>query len=183
MRARSWTWWKGGYPEMTVIAGEELWRLVFEGEPPLVTPCAPEQMQINGVELTLAEVGTWRGAGALSFDNAARVIPETEPLPFDEEGWVALAPGGYAITFRETVNIPADVCALARPRSSLLRMGATVATAWWDTGYRGRSRALLQVNNPHGVRLRLEARLIQLVFFRLPGFLARGYDGAYQGEV
>ncbi len=168
---------------MSVVAGEELRRLVFEGKPPLVTPCAPEQVQPDGVELTLDEVATWRGPGALAFENGARVIPETDPLPFDAAGWLELAAGAYAVTFRETVNVPADLCALARPRSSLLRMGATVATALWDSGYRGRSRALLQVLNPHGVRLRAGARLIQLIFLQLPAPVARGYDGRFQGEV
>ena len=168
---------------MTVVVGDELRRLVFEATPPLVTPCAPAQLQPNGVELTLAEVGAWRGAGRLGCENDERVIPEVEPLPFDAEGWVDLKPGGYAVSFQETVNIPADLCAWARPRSSLLRMGATVATALWDTGYRGRSRALLFVANPAGIRLRRGARLIQLVFLRLPAPLARGYAGQYQGEV
>jgi len=168
---------------VTVIAGEELRRLVFGHEPPLVTPCAPEQLQPDGVELTLAEVGLWQGAGALGFDNDERVLPDVAPLPFGADGWLALPPGGYAVAFAETVNIPQDVCALARPRSSLLRMGATVATALWDSGYRGRSRALLQVLNAEGVRLRRGARLVQLIFLRLPAPLARGYDGAYQGET
>ncbi len=168
---------------MTILAGEELHRRVFEAKPPLVTPCAPEQLQPNGVELTLAEVGVWAGGGRLAFDNRGRVLPEIEPLPFDEEGWLELAPGGYALTFQETVNIADDLCAFARPRSSLLRMGATVATALWDTGYQGRSRALLHVVNRHGLRLRKGARLIQLIFLKLPSPLAHGYEGLFQGEV
>ena len=168
---------------MTILAGEELRKRVRAWSPPLVTPCAEEQIQANGVELTLAEVGTWRGPGRLAFDNAARHIPEIEPLPFDGEGWIDLPAGGYAIAFAETVNIHDDLCALARPRSSLLRMGAAVATALWDTGYRGRSRALLTVAAPEGIRLQRGARLVQLVFLKLPTPLSRGYEGAFQGEV
>jgi dUTP pyrophosphatase len=168
---------------MTILAGEELRKRVLDWSPPLVTPCAEEQLQPNGVELTLAEVGTWRGGGRLGFDNADRHIPEVEPLPFDGDGWIDLSPGGYAITFAETVNIHDDLCALARPRSSLLRMGAAVATALWDTGYRGRSRALLTVAAPEGIRLQRGARLIQLVFLKLPSPLSRGYEGAFQGEI
>lgn len=168
---------------MTILAGEELRRRVREWTPPLVAPCADEQLQPNGVELTLAEVGVWRGPGRLGFDNDDRVIPEAEPLAFDDEGWITLEAGGYAVAFRETVNVHDDLCAIARPRSSLLRMGATVATALWDTGYRGRSRALLLVTSPAGVRLQRGARLIQLVFLKLPAPLADGYAGAFQGEI
>ena len=168
---------------MTILAGEELRRRVREWTPPLVAPCADEQLQPNGVELTLAEVGVWRGPGSLGFDNDDRVIPEAEALAFDDEGWITLEAGGYAVAFRETVNVHDDLCAIARPRSSLLRMGATVATALWDTGYRGRSRALLLVTSPAGVRLQRGARLIQLVFLKLPAPLADGYAGAFQGEI
>jgi dUTP pyrophosphatase len=168
---------------MTILAGEELRRRVREWTPPLVAPCADEQLQPDGVELSLAEVGLWRGAGRLGFDNDDRVIPDVETLAFDDGGWITLGAGGYAVTFRETVNVHDDLCAIARPRSSLLRMGATVATALWDTGYRGRSRALLLVASPAGVRLRRGARLIQLVFLKLPAPLADGYAGAFQGEI
>jgi dUTP pyrophosphatase len=168
---------------MTILAGEELRRRVREWTPPLVAPCADEQLQPNGVELTLAEVGAWRGPGRLGFDNDDRVIPEAEALAFDDDGWITLDAGGYAVAFRETVNVHDDLCAIARPRSSLLRMGATVATALWDTGYRGRSRALLLVTSPAGVRLQRGARLIQLVFLKLPAPLADGYAGAFQGEI
>jgi dUTP pyrophosphatase len=168
---------------MSILAGDELYRRVFEWEPPLVTPCAEEQLQPNGVELTLAEVGVWEGPGRLAFDNDARVIPEVDVLPFDDEGWIRLEPGGYAVAFREKVNVHDDLCALARPRSSLLRMGATVATALWDTGYRGRSRALLVVASPRGARLQFGARLVQLIFLKLPSPLVDGYQGAFQGEV
>ena len=168
---------------MSVVTDAELKRLIFESQPPLVAPCTPEQVQPDGVELTLAEVGVWQGPGALAFDNGARIIPEVAPLPADNDGWWVLPPGGYAISFRETVNIPDDLCALARPRSSLLRMGAAVHTALWDSGYAGRSRALLAVFNPAGIRVRLETRLIQLVFLRITAPPGQGYRGAYQGEV
>ena len=49
-------------------------------------------------------------------------------------------------------------------------------------GLPGRSTALLIVENPAGMRLERDARLMQLVFFTLDAPTARGYDGAYQGE-
>ena len=71
--------------------------------------------------------------------------------------------------------------ALGRPRSSLLRCGVTVNTAVWDAGYSGRSQSLLVVYNPLGFRLQKDARVVQLVFFRLTGE-TKGYQGKYQGE-
>ena len=72
--------------------------------------------------------------------------------------------------------------ALARPRSSLLRSGAAVHTAVWDAGYQGRSQALLVVYHPGGYRVQRDARLMQLVFFRMETAASRGYQGRFQAE-
>ena len=92
------------------------------------------------------------------------------------------SPGPYQIVFNEMVDLPNDLMALGRPRSSLCRIGATIVTAVWDAGYTGRSTALLVVENPAGMRIERDARLMQLVFFTLNAPTARGYDGDYQGE-
>ena len=120
------------------------------------------------------------GAGALAFDNAERELPPTELLSPDGDGWLALAPGAYKVGFNETVSVPSDRFAIARPRSSLLRMGASVPTALWDSGFRGKGQALLVVHNPYGLRLRKDTRLVQLVFFALQGPAEQLYNGLYQ---
>ncbi len=111
-----------------------------------------------------------------------RDLSATEPLSFDGEGWLSLAPGPYLITLNEVVNLPLDLMALGRPRSSLLRSGVSVHTAVWDAGYHGRSEALLVVHHPLGYRLQRNSRLVQLIFFRLPQAVSQGYQGRFQGE-
>ena len=138
------------------------------------------QTQPNGVELTLARAERFDGRGALAFDNAERELPPTTALPFDEGGWVCLEPGSYKVRFNETVSVPLDRYALARPRSSLLRMGVSLPTALWDSGFVGKGEGLLVVHNPHGLRLRRDARLIQLVFLQLADPVEDGYGGRYQ---
>ena len=93
-----------------------------------------------------------------------------------------LEPGTYKVTFNEIVNIPLDLAAIARPRSSLLRCGVTVESAVWDSGYRGRSESMLVVYNPHGFRVKKDARLLQLVFYSLHTEVSEGYCGRYQNE-
>jgi dUTP pyrophosphatase len=141
-----------------------------------------EQLQPNGFDLSLAGVSRFHGPGAIGRDNAERVLPELETLSFAADGWLELTPGPFQVMFNEVVDLPNDLMALGRPRSSLCRSGATIHTAVWDAGYRGRSTALLVVENPAGLRLARDARLLQLVFFTLNAATARGYDGAYQGE-
>jgi dUTP pyrophosphatase len=140
------------------------------------------QTQMCGVELTLQRVERFLSAGALAFDNKERKLPETEVVEFDVSGGVDLGPGAYLVTFNEIVDIPKDMAAIARPRSSLLRMGASLETALWDPGYRARSQSLLVVYNSQGLRLKRNARLMQLVFMRLEKESDKAYSGIYQGE-
>lgn len=140
------------------------------------------QLQPNGFDLTLQEIGRLAGAGAIGVDNGDRVLPELRPIPFAIDGYVTLGPGPYQIVYNEIVDLPNDLMALGRPRSSLCRCGVTVHTAVWDAGYRGRSTSLLVVDNPDGFRLQRGARVMQLVFFGLTESVERGYQGIYQGE-
>ncbi len=167
---------------MTMLSKNELNKLL-EGEQPLVEGFVDEELQLqpNGIELTLESVHRLNGKGIIDFDNSQRQIPESIPLDFNEE-WIELEKGIYKIIFNEIVNIPKNLAALATPRSSLIRAGATLETAVWDAGYRGRSECLLVVYNPNGLKLQKNARLIQLVFYTLHTEVTEGYDGKYQNE-
>jgi dUTP pyrophosphatase len=166
---------------MAIIAGKELGEILERGV--VREMIDPEvQVQMCGVDLTLRSVERFVTEGAVDYDNKERVVSKTEEVAFDEAGWVRLEAGSYLVTFNETVSIPKTITALARPRSSLLRSGATVETALWDPGYMGRSQSLLVVHNPFGLRLKKNARLIQLAFYRLSSLADRGYEGAYQNE-
>ena len=143
---------------------------------------AEVQTQMCGMELTVQKIERFISAGAVAFDNIERELPRTELMDFDSSGWIDLAAGAYLVTFNEIVNVPRDAAALARARSTLLRCGASLETALWDPGYRGRSQSLLVVYNPHGLRLKKNARLMQLVFLRLGKEAEKVYAGKYQGE-
>ena len=161
---------------MTILTGSEARGL-------LESMIDPEtQTQMCGMELTLQKIERFTSAGAVAFDNIERVLPQTEPMDFEPSGWIDLPAGAYLVTFNEIVNIPKDVAALARARSTLLRCGASLETALWDPGYRGRSQSLLVVYNPHGLRLKKNARLMQLVFLQLEKEAEKVYSGKYQGE-
>ncbi len=161
---------------MTILTGSEARGLVES----MIDP--ETQTQMCGMELTCRRSSGSYTAGAVAFDNKERKLPETESVNFDEMGWIDLTAGAYLVTFNEVVNIPRDVAAIARARSTLLRCGATLETALWDPGYRGRSQSLLVVYNPLGLKLKKNARLMQLVFLRLEKEAEKLYSGKYQGE-
>jgi dUTP pyrophosphatase len=139
------------------------------------------QVTPNGIDLTLKKVEKFTGSGCIDFTNEKRELPATEEIPF-QDGWVHLSPGCYEVTFNEIVTIPNDAVALARPRSSLLRSGATIESAVWDAGFHGVSISLLLVYNPHGISLQKNARLLQLFFVKMSQEAQKTYQGIYQEE-
>ncbi|MFO7773629.1 MAG: deoxyuridine 5'-triphosphate nucleotidohydrolase [Dehalococcoidia bacterium] len=157
---------------------------MLKASPPLVNDLcdAQQQVQPNGIDLSLREVALLSSPGNMSPDNESRVISGTSPLVFDGLGRIDLLPGCYLVTYNEVVNLPRDVMALATPRSSLLRCGVSIHSAVWDAGYSGRSQSLMVVYNPQGFRLHKNARIIQMVFFRLSYKVDEGYRGMFQGE-
>ncbi len=165
-----------------VLSKAEIQRLLKK-TPPLIEGylSLEEQLQPNGIDLTLREVALLQSSGRVTVQNSQRLLPELAPLVFDGMGFIDLMPGAYIITYNEIVNLPRNVMALARPRSSLLRCGVNVGTAVWDAGYSGRSQSLMVVYNLQGFRLQKDARIIQLIFFKL-GQKTEGYKGIYQGE-
>jgi dUTP pyrophosphatase len=165
-----------------VLSRQEIYRLLKQ-EPPLVESYLDldEQVQPNGIDLTLREVALLESSGKIAVKNTERQLPGLAPLVFDGLGFIDLIPGIYLITYNEIVHLPNNVMALARPRSSLLRCGVTVGTAVWDAGYCGRSQSLMVVYNSQGFRLQKNARVVQLIFLWLSGE-TEGYQGAYQNE-
>jgi dUTP pyrophosphatase len=143
------------------------------------------QLTPNGFDLTVQSIFEFDTAGAIDFSNKERQIPQgNEIIPRKEKeaeafGWWHLLPGAYKIKSNETVRLPNDIIALAYTRTSLLRAGAFTLHGVWDAGFRGKSEFILVVDNPHGVRLKQNARIAQLVFFHIQETF-HGYRGVYQ---
>jgi dUTP pyrophosphatase len=166
-----------------VLGREELLAMILSDQP-LITDyrSLDEQLQPNGFDLSVAQISRLAGRGVIGRSNSERSLPDALPLQFDESGWLELGAGTYQLLFNEIVDLPNNLMALGRPRSTLCRCGATLGTAVWDAGYRGRSTSLLVVANQDGLKIARHARLLQLVFFTLRSPTVRGYDGVYQGE-
>ncbi len=167
---------------VAVLSKQDIQRLLQQ-VPPLIEGYInlEEQVQPNGVDLTLREVALIQSAGRIAVKDSQRLVSDLAPLVFDGLGFIDLTAGVYTITYNEIVHLPKNVMALATPRSSLLRCGVTVNTAVWDAGYSGRSQSLMVIYNPHGFRVQRNARVVQLVFLQLTQE-TEGYQGVYQGE-
>lgn len=140
-----------------------------------------QQLQPNGFDLTLRDIAIFQNWGQLGAENSERRLPELAPLVFGQDGFIDLIPCSYLITYNEIVHLPNSIMALGRPRSSILRCGVNIGTAVWDAGYNGRSQSLMVVYNTQGFRVQRNARIMQLVFFKLTSE-TDGYSGTYQNE-
>jgi len=142
------------------------------------------QLTPNGFDITVESVSSFAAPGALDFSNKERILPQTKVLipykknPEDSYGWWNLAPGGYKIRTNECINLPNNIAALAFSRTSLLRMGAFTQNGVWDAGFRGKGEFILGVENPFGIELKQNARIVQLVFFRVEE--TEEYNGIYK---
>ena len=158
-----------------------------------LSPVDPEQVQPNGVDLTLDALFRQREPGRIARDGKRigereTVSPEAGACQGNgsdgEDGSDAatptyrLSPGGYVARYAETIAVPEGHIGFVYPRSSLMRNSCTVDTAVWDAGYRGRGEGLLEVY--HEIEIERGARIAQFV---LACAEHEGtYEGGYQNE-
>ena len=168
---------------MSLLDRDSISALIL-GASPLITNLTDleEQLQPNGIDLTLMEVRELTSSGSIGKDSQQRILSDGKIVAFDKHGWVRLSQGSYLITFNEICNLPLDLMALGKPRSSLLRSGVTINTAIWDAGYKGRSQSLLTIFNPNGFEIQQDSRLMQLIFVRLEKLASMGYQGRFLNE-
>ncbi len=143
-----------------------------------------KQLTPNGIDLTVAKISKFNKAGSLDFSNKERVVPETrEIIPEkkkqeDKYGWWNLSAGIYKVKTNEAVNLPNNLIALAFSRTSILRMGCFTSHGVWDAGFSGRGEFSLSVENPEGVNIKQNARIAQLVFYKVGE--TDNYDGIFK---
>lgn len=165
-----------------MLSREDL-QAALAAQPPLVEGVdVATQLQPNGIDLRVERVQRLTSPGLLGAAPNLREPAAREDVQPDADGWWDLHQGSYVIGYAEKVNLPADLMALARPRSTLLRSGVALQSAVWDAGYSGRGEGLLSVLNPRGYRLQRGAAVLQLVFLRLTSATAEGYTGRYQND-
>lgn len=138
-----------------------------------------QDIDCGGIKLRLDKVFKFKGQGMLSRDE--KTLPDVEEV-VENNGFYYLEPGSYRIRYMEKIIIPDNALGLAIPRSSLLRMGASIFTAVWDPGYMGRGEGLLVVYNPYGIIIERGSQMAQLVLIGLDRKTKKLYRGTYYGE-
>ncbi|MGQ9706441.1 MAG: deoxyuridine 5'-triphosphate nucleotidohydrolase [bacterium] len=163
-----------------MIVSGELLLSYLKSKPPLVESVSEDQIQPNGIDLSIDKIFRFKGSGSVRvIDRKLADVVEMKP---DRDGWWHLGEGAYKVRIIEIVHIPIGLIGIARPRSTLTRCGAMVHTALWDSGYEGKSEVLLTVHNHYGLNIQKGARIMQIIFLLCEGNIDKGYNGLYQGE-
>ncbi|MGQ4891741.1 MAG: deoxyuridine 5'-triphosphate nucleotidohydrolase [Candidatus Njordarchaeia archaeon] len=152
-----------------LLSGEEIAKIIANID--------QNQIQPSGLDLRVDEIQYLRGKGLLLKNR--RELPKYETLALENGKWF-LQPGVYIVRYVETIVIPKHAAGIVLPRSSLLRMGATIYTALWDPGYKGKGISLLHVFNPDGLEIERYARIAQLILISAKS--SGTYAGKYQYE-
>lgn len=137
------------------------------------------QTQIAGFDLTVREIMQLEDGGVLDFDNSKRFIPQHESLEKTDDAWI-LKPGGYLVKYNEIVEVPYDAVGIVLPRSSVMRCGATIFSAVWDPGYKGRGVGLMVTYAE--IKMHQNTRIAQIMFIKTTEKTKKGYSGDYQNE-
>lgn len=146
------------------------------------------QLTPNGFDLTVGNIFEFEAAGAIDFSNKERFIPQVDEIlakkrnTKDKFGWWNLKKGAYKVRTNEVINLPLDLIAIAFSRTSLLRMGAFTQHGVWDAGFRGKSEFILVVQNPKGIKIKQNARIVQMIFIGI-NEAKIGYQGIYQSQI
>ncbi len=120
-------------------------------------------------DLTVSEISKISGKGAMDFSDNERVIPEKEKIePIkkskeDKYGWWNLEEGVYKIKINEKISLPKNNSAKIYSRACFLETGAFIIPCFLGKGYNGQPEFTLIVQNPQGIDIKENARILQLV--------------------
>ncbi len=114
-----------------------------------------------------------------------RKTPDVKLLASHKEGETrsfVLKPGEHILVETiEKVNMPNDLVALFRPRTTLFRCGASIHTAACNPGYRGTLMFAMHNMSDKDFKFELGSRIVHVLFSPIKGGIHRAYEGQWQG--
>lgn len=150
-----------------------------------------EQIQPNGVDLTISNLYSLHGEATLTDGDDYIKTSRQKKYTFTEEcyrsdadelvksDFYKIPPGAYVIQYGEVIEIPENHVAFVYPRSRVMRCGANITTAVWDSGYRGKGEGGLITFSE--LKIEEDMRIAQIVFAETEQ-LQQEYVGIHQEE-
>ncbi|MBS1267155.1 MAG: Deoxyuridine 5'-triphosphate nucleotidohydrolase [Candidatus Woesearchaeota archaeon] len=135
----------------------------------------------TGFDLRVKKIYKIKERGFLGVEQ--RKTPKVKLLAeHSEHKSYVLKPGEHILVETiEKVNMPGNLVAIFRPRSTLFRCGAAIHTAVCSPGYKGSLTFAMHNMSDQDFELELGSRIVQILFFPVQGDLHRTYEGQWQG--
>ena len=137
-------------------------------------------VQPNGIDISIGRLFCLSGNVRLSSKKEDHQYPDRQELKPLNSYW-HLNPGTYLVEVAEEIVIPNDAIGYVAPRSTLLRMGATVYSGIWDKGFQGvgdnHGRILLQ--SSLSFQIQISVAIAQMIFISAVDDKTV-YQGTYQ---
>jgi deoxycytidine triphosphate deaminase len=135
------------------------------------------------VDLRLGGLNKLEGNGFLGIsDRKTPGFSEVASYQKQKREIYTLNPGEHVITQTyEQINLPSNLAALFKPRSSLLRCGVVLRTGIADPGYHGGLFFILFNPSQCKFQIELGARFCSVYFIEINGDHKTTYDGQWQG--
>lgn len=146
------------------------------------------QYQPAGIDLTVGKVSELVHNEGTQYGllKNAKILPNHKELEVKsvmaggmiQKVFILQPRTSYVVTTKEKVKISEDVGQFYLPRSSLLRAGVDVCTAFGDPGFNGHLSFLIVNHTDKPFLLEEGVRFAQLVSLEVTG-IDGGYDGDY----
>ena len=155
-------------------------------EKPLVEFIGEDQIEkIEGTTVDLRLGAIYRPVGEARLMKDSRITPEIEKVIDIEEApeGIYRVTGGEYLLFQtiEQVNMPEGMFAYIRPRTTLIRSGIPLETAFISPNYQGRLTVGMKHQGAGDVEIQMGFRILCIAFFPIDG-KAVPYRGVWQGD-
>ncbi|MGC9325156.1 MAG: dCTP deaminase domain-containing protein [Desulfomonilia bacterium] len=146
------------------------------------------QDQTDGIEGTTVDLrlgAIYKPVGNARLMRDSRITPKIDMLMDSElnpDGVFRLVPGDYLLFQTiEQINLPGDIFAYIRPRTTLIRSGIPLETAFISPNYQGRLTVGMKHQGLSDVEIQMGFRILCIAFFPIDG-KAVPYRGVWQGD-
>lgn len=153
---------------------------------PLIEFLSQEQVEgIEGTTIDLRLGAIYRPVGSARLMRETRVTPEIAKVidsATTPDGMYCIRPGEYLLFQTiERINLPKDLFAYIRPRTTMIRSCIPLETAFISPNYQGRLTVGMKHQGEHDVEIQMGFRIICIAFMPIDGS-AVPYRGVWQGD-
>lgn len=165
------------------VEDHETGKMIFR---PLVEKLTQDQTEgIEGTTLDLRLGAVFKPVGGARLMRESRITPEIEKLMDIEnfpDGVFTIKPGDYMLFQTiEQVNLPAWLFAYIRPRTTMIRSGIPLETAFVSPNYQGKLTVGMKHQGHNEVDIQMGFRILCIAFMPIDG-VAVPYRGVWQGD-